>query len=166
MPDESLSLLNIYEIEDEEAGGTRHLVGFLDPVRAGARGLASHAMVGEFTPGPDGEFDGDSFVPNPEFVAAVTAYMNAQAGPSPEVAAEARKVPGDWLYLVDPRDETPDGDDPPRENILGAFAVDEGGQVVPNSFQYNANHRWFSRESGVSGMLEDRRFYDWLHAQG
>ena len=47
---------------------------------------------------------------------------------------------------------------------MGCFAVDGSGQIVPNSFMYNENHRWLEPASGVSGVLEDRRFYDWLHA--
>ncbi len=47
--------------------------------------------------------------------------------------------------------------------MLGAFAVDESGQIVPGSFQYNRNHVFFDQQSGVSGVLSDREFYDWLH---
>ena len=42
MAENDLPLLNIYEVQVE--GGTRSLVGFLDPVLAGARGLDSRAI--------------------------------------------------------------------------------------------------------------------------
>ncbi len=73
-------------------------------------------------------------------------------------------IPGQWLYLVDPRNTAPENEDPPGPDMLGCFAVDETGQVVPFSFQYNADHRWFCPDKGPSGLLTDRRFYDWLNS--
>lgn len=163
MPESDLPLLNIFEVETD--GGTRHLVGYQDPVLAGAVGLASHAMVGEFTPDADGEFDPDSFDPNPEFVEAVVGYMNAVLVHTPSLIEGARQVPGRPLYVVDPRNETPADEDPPTEDVLGSFDVDDAGSIVPDSFEYNAEHVWFSRDSGVSGLLSDRTFYDWLHPE-
>ena len=162
MPDDSLSLLNIYEVDSED--GPKHLVGFLDPVRAGAEGIDSRFMVGEFTPRPDGEFDVETFAANPEFIAAFTDYMNDAPSRAPDVVESAATITSDWLYIVDPRNATEADQDPPTADILGAFAVDDGGQVVPNSFQYNAEHQWFSPDHGISAMLQDRRFHDWLHA--
>ncbi len=161
--DEPLSLLNIYEVETE--GGTEHWVGFQDPVLAGVIGVQSHAMVGDFTPGPDGDFDPETFDVNPEFLEVVTAYMNLQPAQLPEMAENAKQIPGQPLYVVDPRNDTPLDEDPPAEDVLGHFQVDEHGTIVPNSFEYNTDHTWFSTEAGVSGMLADRRFYAWLHPQ-
>jgi hypothetical protein len=164
MSDESeLSLLNIYEVETDE--GTKHLVGFQDPVLAGSVGLASHAMIGEFRPDPDGEFDPDSFTVNPEFVEAVTQYMNAVPVEAPALVEGARQIPGERLYVVDPRNDTPMDEDPPAEDVLGWYEVDDAGQVVPDSFEYNGEHLWFSTRSGVSGLLEDRNFYRFLHPE-
>jgi hypothetical protein len=158
-----LSFLNIYEVEDEAQGRTRHMVGFMDPVLAGAVGLASHAMVGEFTPKADGAFDPDTFAVNPEFLDAVTGFLNDQVGRSPDLEASARAVPSKRLYIVDPRNHSADDEDPPTEDVLGWFEVDEAGRVVPESFQYNAQHLWFSTASGVSGLLMDEAFYGFLH---
>ncbi len=163
MSESDLPLLNIFEVETEN--GTRHLVGFQDPVLAGSVGLASHAMVGEFEPGPDGEFDPDSFEPNPEFVEAVVAYMNIIPGLSPNLAEGARQIPGQRLYIVDPRNETPGDSDPPAEDVLGCFHVDDSGEIVADSFEYNDEHVWFSRDFGVSGLLSDRVFYEWIHPE-
>ena len=156
-----LSLLNIFEVEAEE--GVTHLVAFLDPVRAGASGILTRSVVGSFVPDAAGEFDAHTFAVNPEFVAAFVDYMNQEPDRVAAIRENARAIPGQWLYLVDPRDATPRDEDPPPSDILGCFAVDDSGQVVPNSFQYNAEHKWFSIETGVSGLLEDRRFYDWLN---
>lgn len=165
MSESDLPLLNIYEVEDEEDGGTRHLVGFQDPVLAGAVGLASHAMIGEFEPDPDGEFDPETFTLNPEFVEAVVRYMNEQPDITPALSEGASQIPGERLYVVDPRNESPLDEDPPAADVLGYFEVDDAGLIVPDSFSYHDGHVWFSREYGVSGMLADRRFYEWLHPE-
>ena len=161
MNDPALSLLNYYEIDAD--GVTRHLLCFLEPVRAGAEGIAVRSIVGDFTPGPDGAFDAATFRANPQFIAALTDYMNLEADRSPEIIAQARAQPSVWLYLIDPRNPDPNGDIPPTD-LVGCFAVDDVGQIVPSSFQYNTNHAWIDPSSGPSGILADRRFYDWLHA--
>jgi hypothetical protein len=161
VPDRSLSLLNVFEVEHD--GTTRHVVCFLDSVLAGARGIDSRSVIGEFTPGPGGEFDLASFRLNPEFVEAFTHYMNGEASRDPAIVAQARQHASGWLYLVDPRSPDDPDSDPPPSDLVGCFAVDADGQVVPNSFQYNRNHLWFDPLSGVSGLLSDRRFYNWLH---
>jgi hypothetical protein len=158
-----LSLLNIFEIEDDEQGRVRHLVGFIDAVLAGSVGLVSHAMVGEFQPAEDGSFDPSTFTPNPEFLTAAKQFLNAQAKVSHELLEGATQVPGQRLYLVDPRNQSLEHDDPPPEDVLGWYEVDENGKVVADSFAYNPEHLWFSELSGPSGLLSNRTFYDFLH---
>ncbi|GIW88763.1 MAG: hypothetical protein KatS3mg108_3087 [Isosphaeraceae bacterium] len=160
-----LPLLNVYEVEDEQRGGTRHLVGFMDPVLAGAIGLVSHAMVGEFTPGPSGDFDPGSFTVNPEFVDAVIRFMNLQPARSEPLRQGAREIPGERLYVVDPRADVAEDEDPEPEDVLGWYQVDQAGELVPDSFRYNAQHVWFSTRSGVSGLLMDRTFYEFIHPE-
>ena len=157
---QDLALLNLFEVED--GGATRHLVCFLEPVRAGAVGIDTRTIVGEYRPGADGGFDLGTFRPNPGFAAVFTDYMNAEAARAPELIEQARQQPGRWLYLVDPRARDPEGDVPPGD-VVGCFAVDDSGQIAPNSFQYNANHLWFDPAVGPSGILGDRNFYDWLN---
>ena len=158
---EPLALLNIFEVEDDE-GGMRHLVCFQDTVRAGAEGVRTAAIVGDFTPGEGGDFDPETFRPNPGFAEEIIGYMNAEVGPSPGIAAQAEGQPGSLLYLIDPRSPDPGGDVPPTD-VVGCFSVDEEGRVVPDSFQYNPNHAWIDPEAGPSGLFQDRAFYDWLH---
>ena len=160
-----LPLLNVYEIDDEEQRRTRHLVGFIDPVLAGALGLVSHAMVGEFTPKPSGDFDPETFSVNPEFVEAVIRFMNLQPARSEPLRLGAREIPGERLYVVDPRAEVPDDEDPMPEDVLGWYQVDQTGVLVPESFEYNAQHTWFSTTSGISGLLMDRSFYEFMHPE-
>lgn len=155
-----VALLNVFEVQ--EAGRTRHIIGFQDPMLAGARGLVSHAMLGEFTPGPDGGFDSASFTLNAEFVAAFVAYMNQRARESDEFAESARQRPGEPLYVIDPR-FSEDDEGPVSADVLGWYDVDADGGLVPGSFSYNPEHVWFRAENGVSGVLYDRKFYAALH---
>jgi hypothetical protein len=156
-----LPLLNVFEVEQE--GRRRHLVCFLEVVLAGSVGIDDQSVIGEFSPGPDGEFGLETFEPNPGFIAAFTAYMNELVAIEPELLARARQSPGGKISLVDPRyDAAPAADAPPSE-ILGSFAIDLAGKIVPGSFQYNPLHQWFSPTRGTSGLLDDQRFYDWLH---
>jgi hypothetical protein len=164
MIDHSLSLLNVYEVDVD--GATRHVVCFLDPVLAGAVGIDERSVVGEFTPGPDGRFDPATFRANPGFVEAFEQFMNDEASRAPEVVAQARAGAGSWLYLIDPRSRTGPEAEPPASDVVGGFAVDGEGRIVPGSFRYNAHHAWFDPDSGASGLLADRQFYDWLHPMG
>ena len=158
----SLPLLNVYDVEVD--GVTRQFLCFVDPVLAGSRGLEPMAIVGAYLPDPDaGEFDPDRFEPNPTFVEGLVEYMNTHAAATGAIQAEARDLSGQWLYILDPRDTSGPDADPPTTNVLGAFAVDETGQIVPHSFQYNAKHRLFDRAQGTSGLFSDRAYYDWLH---
>ncbi len=161
MSDESsLELLNIYEINEPE--GPRFLVCFLEPVLAGAKGIDSRAVVGDFTPRADGEFDPASFRLNSEFVATFAEYMNAVALDSEELRAQARGNPGSDLFLLDPRFQD-HSQEPKPADLIGWFHIDELGQPVPESFQYNGHHVMFDPDRGPSGILFDRSFYDWLH---
>ena len=158
---EPLPLLNIYDLETED--GTVSILCFLDPVLAGAKGIDARSVVGDYVTDPGGDFDAEAFRVNPGFVESLTGFMNEETAASEAIAGQARAIRSDWLYVVDPRDRTAPDDEPPPSNVLGAFAVDDAGQVVPGSFQYNANHRMFDRQYGTSGLLFDRAFYDWLH---
>ena len=62
---DTLSLLNVFEVETDE--GMRTLIGYVDPVRAGAEGISTRSIVGGFIPGADGGFDLATFNANPEF---------------------------------------------------------------------------------------------------
>lgn len=163
MSDKGLALINIYDIEDEK--GLRHLIALVEPVLAGAMGIDEKCIVGEFRPAPDGGFDPQSFVLNRTFVEAVERYLNEEIGQDPEVVAQALEVPGQALALIDPRSQVPDEAEPPPADILGHFEVDAQGKIVPESFQYNRDHVLFDPFRGLSGLLEDQRFYNWLHPE-
>ena len=156
-----VSLLNVYEVEGD--AGSRHLVCFLKPERAQASGIDGRAVVGEVIPGPNNELTPETFTLNPAFIEAFTGYMNDEATRSPDLISGAQSHAGGWLYILDPRFEGAEGEEPPASELLGGFNVDETGRIVPHSFTYNGEHLWFDPASGVSGVLSDLRFYDWLH---
>jgi hypothetical protein len=156
-------LLLIVDYEDEEEG-IKHLVCFLNPEDAQERNPFddTRMIVGEFEPGPDGEFHPSTLQVNPEFLHALVHFMNECAIEAPDLLEQARQHKGGHLYLVDPR-YTFDGGEPPISEILGGFAIDESGKPVPSSFRINPEHLLFKDDTGVSGILFDRVFYDWLH---
>ncbi len=166
MPDDlSLPLLNLFDVQDE-SGKIRHLICFLDAVRAGAEGINPKAIVGEIpsdeSVGPN-EFDPKDFQLNAGFIESLTGFLNDCAPQSAELQAQARSITSGWLYLIDPRHHDPNSE-PTDADTIGAFAIDDTGQIVPGSFLYNEKHRFFSTESGLSGLLMNRDFYDWLNA--
>lgn len=158
---EGLPLLNVFEVVTE--GVHRHLVCFLDSILAGAQGIDERSVVGEFRPGPGGVFDPKTFAANPAFIGVLTDYMNDEVAKTEAIRNEAAGSLDGALFVLDPRSETPEGQEPAGEEVLGAFQVDDEGELVPGSFDYNDQHRWFSQTTGTSGVLADRSFYDWLH---
>lgn len=161
MSNVSYELLNLFEIDEPD--GVRHYVCFLDPLQAGVEGIEWRCVVGEFVPTPDGEFDPATFRLNPEFIASFVDYMNDQMLTSGELLEQAGANPDSVLHLLDPRTGEPEGE-PADEDLLGGFAIDSEGHPIADSFRYNPDHVMFHPSHGPSGILIDRRFYDWLHA--
>jgi hypothetical protein len=164
MPEsEQLPLLNVFEVSDQAEGGTRHLLAFIETILAGSVGIDPRSIVGEITPTEAGGYDPRSLKLNPEFIEAFTGYMNEVQANTPEIIRQASTLPSGWVYIIDPRNTDQAGEDPPASDLVGAFAVDDIGQVVPQSFQYNAKHTLIDQDRGMSGLFSDRRFYEWLH---
>lgn len=161
-PSAPLSLLNVFDVDSET--GPRRLLCFVDPVIAGSRGIDPRAIVGEFPPELDHAEDPSQFSPNPGFIQTFILYMNQVAATTPGLTEQASRNAGQTLYVVDPRVVSDHPGEPHAHDVLGAYEIDPQGKIVPNSFGYNEEHRWFDSESGVSGVFSDRTFYDWLHA--
>jgi hypothetical protein len=159
---DELPLLNVFEVEAND-GGTRHLLAFVETDLAGSNGLPTRSIVGEISPTEDGGYDSKSLRLNPEFVEALTGYMNAVQATTPEITEQARKLPSGWFYIIDPRFTEDSGTEPSSTDIVGAFAVDDAGHVVPGSFHYNDKHAMIDQVRGMTGLFSDRRFYDWMH---
>ncbi len=163
MPDQELALLNVFDVEEES--GTRHLIALVEPVLAGAVGIDEACIVGEFDPAPDGGFDPRAFRLNQTFVDAVERYVNEVISQTSEIVAKAQEAPGQPLALIDPRNTDSGDSEVSVADVLGWFEVDDAGQIVPGSFRYRLDHVLFDPEQGLSGLLEDQQFYDWLHPE-
>jgi hypothetical protein len=162
-PGRPTPIVNIFEVKLD--GAPAHLVCFLEHSDAEKHGIDPRSIVGEFEPAPDQAFDPETFQLNPDFIDILTDYMNLKAATDADLIADARANGGRWLFVLDPRYEGSTETEPPKGDVLGAYAIDESGVLVPDSFRYNDHHEWFSAASGISGVLADRRFYDWLHEE-
>ncbi len=116
------------------------VVAVLPPEVVSKGGLASEAIVGSWTElvaeGEHGEhLDPATFRPNKAFVDLLHDVVVTTAPESPELQAAAREQKTGWLYILDARTPTPDGDVPLRD-IVGAFEIREG-TMVPSSYWAN-----------------------------
>jgi len=68
-----------------------------------------------------------------------------QRQPRPEALAEAKLNPGGWVYEIEEGFD-PNGAVPP-EAIVGAWQVDESGNIV-GEFKPNPNHQPKSSQQG------------------
>jgi hypothetical protein len=158
---DTMPLLNVYEVETE--AGPSAFLCFVDPVLAAANGIDPRSILGLYKVDEREDFDIDGFAVNPAFVAAFADYMNEEAAISGAIIAQARDLADGPLYILDPREPGIEGTEPAEADVLGAFDVDESGQIIPGSFEYNEGHTFFDRARGPSGVLQDRQFYNWLH---
>lgn len=157
----TLPLLMVYELDD--VSGRHHVICFQDPVHAGSMGIDVRAIVGRFEPTASGGFDPAKFQFNTAFVNLVADFMNAVVIHDPALAEEATLANEGRLEVIDPRCAAANMGDIPLTDILGWFAVNNAGTIEKESFLYNHNHLWFSPESGTSGLLSLRPFYDFVH---
>ena len=85
-----------------------------------------------------------NFRPNKPFVELLHGVIAMHAPNLPGLKAEARRQGAGWVYLIDARTPTPDGEVPPHD-IIGAFEVQDSA-IVPGSYQPNANHQILSSQ--------------------
>jgi hypothetical protein len=79
-----------------------------------------------------------NFKPNTVFVDFLHEVI-ARRGPESSSLQSAARAQGEgWVYLIDARTPTPEGDVPVHD-ILGAFAV-KSGELVAGSYQPNRHH--------------------------
>lgn len=160
----TLPLLMVYELDD--TSGRHHVIAFQDPVHAGSVGIDVRAIVGRFEPTASGGFNPSTFQFNTAFVNMVADFMNAVVIHDPSLAEEATLTNEGRLEVIDPRCQAATMAEIPMTDILGWFSVNDAGAIEKDSFLYNHNHQWFSPESGTSGLLSLRSFYDFVHGGG
>ena len=160
---ESAALLNIYDVETEK--GPARSSASSTPCSPGPRGSTTRSVVGDYVD-RRGRRVRPRRLPGQPGVRRGPDRLHERGDRRDPRRSPAR--PG-RSGATGSTSSTPATGPTPRPsrrpaNVLGAFAVDDAGQVVPGSFQYNANHRMFDREFGTRALLFDRAFYDWLHA--
>jgi hypothetical protein len=162
MSDSSASLLNVFNVEHN--GETIHLLCFVDPAIATAEGLSEEWIVGELDPDETGELRPEGLRVNPEFVLALSGYLNHLPSTRPQIVEQGRAARGDErLVLLDPRFQGGPADEPPFEDVLGSYKLESDGEIVSGSFVYNSAHRLFDPVRGPSGLFFDLLFHEWLH---
>lgn len=122
------------------AGGTKHYVSPLPTHVTESTGLQPYAIYGRLTRElKDGEaISPKVFTPNPAFVDFLHTFIAEYAPKDTLFRKEVERSEDGWVYVIDARTPTPDGDVPP-EDIIGGFQV-EDGELVPES--YNGNTKY------------------------
>ena len=135
---------DIYVFTVRTPDGFRNLVSLVAPEVVTARGLREQEIVGEVLPGGDTKegLDPESFLQNPKFVELIHAVVSRNALDQEEGRAEAQRIGKGWVWILDQRTATPEGD-VPSEDIIGGFEVQDG-EFVPGGYQPNPEYRLFT----------------------
>jgi len=122
------------------------ILALLPPEIFTKRGIGYDSIVGHWTEfvAEGDEMPAATFRPNKAFVALLHDVVAINAPLVPELQTAARKQHKGWLYILDARTPTPDGEVPLRD-IIGAFEVREGA-MVPDSYWANPEHLLFSSD--------------------
>jgi len=123
--DEALPLVNVFEVAAEE-GGTRHLLAFIEVMRAGSSGIDPRSIVGEITPTDEGGYDPRSLKLNPEFIEAFTGYMKRGPGRRARDRRAGPHAPSGWVYIIDPGTSTS-----PKSTRLPATSSEPSPSTMP-----------------------------------
>ena len=125
------------------------LVGFLDPVLAGSRGIDPRARSSARSRRGRTGFRPPDVPPQSGIRRRLHRVHEREpraARPSSSPQAAGSRAGGSTSSIPAARTIPPRPTRPPSE-MVGCFAVDDAGQIVPNSFQYNKNHAWFDPET-------------------
>ena len=145
----STARTGFYVYRVKTSAGERDIVSLFSG--AFEAGLITEAIVGEYTHLlEEGESANDaSFRPNPAFVRLLHDVIERHAPQLRGLQAEARRQGTGWVYVIDARTPTPDGEVPPCD-VIGGFEVSDG-DVIPHSYRPNPNHRLLT-ENGLFGL--------------
>ena len=126
--------------------GLQDIVTLLPPEQMFTNGLIPEAIVGVLkAPVKEGEaIKPENFVRNKVFNEFMHEVI-ARVGPELKgLQAEARRQGEGWVYLIDGRTKTPEGQVPPQD-IIGGFEV-KAGQLVAGSYKRNPKHVLLSQD--------------------
>jgi len=101
-------------------------------------GLLGAVIIGEVEKSDSGEMDfKNTFKENPLFKKTIFNFIEIEAINDPALITEAKKQNNGWVYIVDQRTPTPEGEVPPFD-IIGAFEVTNGKL---GNFNANQNYQ-------------------------
>jgi hypothetical protein len=138
----SVKPANSYVYLVRTAEGLCNVVSFLPPVNVFAKGLAEEAIVGGLRGGVN-EINMETFRPNAAFVRFLHDTIAKHGPNTPGLQEEAQRLGNGWVYMIDGRAPTPDGQVDP-EDIIGAFQA-EGGRIVAESYRASPKHLLVSK---------------------
>lgn len=144
------------EIMTIARGGAEHAILAFKRPRDGGDAPA-RTIVGQF-PMKGTMPDWSRFSPSPAFLAFFTAYMKGNLPVAPDILAEARVNPGEFVYVIDRRTPTPN-DDVPFRDIIGWYTSAEDGSPIADSFEYNDEHQLALADGTLSSILADSQVY-------
>jgi hypothetical protein len=133
---------HVYRVRIGE--GFEDVVSLLPESRVFEKGLAPEAIMGALAGGDDAAPLAERFRPHRPFVDLLHDVIATHAPDLPGLLQAAREQGSGWVYVIDDRTPTPEGNVPPHD-ILGGFEVTDG-VVVPGSYQANPNHRLLSSD--------------------
>ena len=138
--------LPIYVCRTNTPEGQKDYVTCIDPKRIYTRGLAPEVIIGVLSRPVEEceEITPTVFSRNRVFVEFMHTVIARRAPYLPGFIAEAHRQANGWVFVIDQRTRTPQGAVPP-EDIVGGFQVKDG-EVVPESYAPNPNHRILSAD--------------------
>jgi hypothetical protein len=126
---------------------------------AGARDDApvpAHAIVGQMKLAAGGAPDWHSFQKNRTFLDFYTRFMRGELPTKPEMLERARVKPGEYIYVIDARTPTPEGE-VPWVDIVGHYQTKTDGTAKSETFEYNEEHLLVRGEGLLSAIFDDER---------
>lgn len=94
--------------------------------------------------GPKEAITPEIFAPNAVFTSFLHAVIARHGPDQPGCREEAQRLGEGWIYIIDQRTPTPEGEVPP-EDIIGAFEVKKG-EVVRGSYRASPKHMILSSD--------------------
>jgi hypothetical protein len=116
--------------------------------RAEAR---AHAIAGQMDAGLRGP-TWTTFARNPTFVEFYTRFMRGELRVKPNILTKGRVKPGEYLYVIDARTKTPDGNVPFYDTI-GWYKTGPDGTPRAETFEYNKDHVLVTPSGELSSIL-------------
>ncbi len=112
-------------------------LSLLDPKKAFKKGITGKAIVG-IIEGNETKISQDNFIANKEFKEFMQSIIAKEIFNDSSIKNQAKKSKEGYIYLIDARTLTPQGE-VPHYDIIGTVKI-EDGKLVNGSYHPNKNH--------------------------